>query len=767
LFLLACALIAPAGAYAAAPTPGGRVIYQAKCVRCHGPQGEGSKHYKQQLAGDRSVAQLAELIRRTMPEENPGSLSAGQAQAVAGYVHDAFYSRVARERNKPVRIELARLTVRQYRQAVADLVGSFRGQPKWGEERGLKAEYFAKRRFNPRERVLERIDPQVAFDFGTDTPVPEKTEPHEFSIRWMGSLLAPETGEYQFVIRTEHAARLYLNDNRKALIDAWVKSGNDTEFTGTIFLVGGRVYPLRLEYSKAKQGVDDSAKTKGKKIPSPKSSITLLWKVPHRPQQPVPARQLAPITAPESFICSTPFPPDDRSYGWERGTTVSKEWDTATTEAALEAADYVAARRAELSGVKDEEPQREEKLHTFCLTFAERAFRRPLTEDQKVVVERLLKASQDPELAVKRVVLFVLKSPRFLYREVSGAGDGFDVAARLSFGLWDSIPDKELLDAARAGRLATREQVRQQAERMLTDVRARGRIRDLLLIWAKADGTPDLTRDPGRFPGFDSSVIADLRTSLELFLDDVVWSESSDFRQLLLADEVFLNERLAKFFNAPMPAGDGFQKVRLDGGQRAGVLTHPYLMTTFAHSSESSPIHRGVFLARGVLGTALKQPPEAVAPLAPDLHPSLTTRERVVLQTRPGACMTCHGVINPLGFTLEHFDAVGRYRVKENGKPVDATGSYQTREGQTVRISGARELAAFLARSPEVHAAFAEHCFHSLVQQSVRAYGPGTLEELQRSFTGNGFHVRKLVLDVMTTAALPPRDSRDASGKRR
>src|SRR5205814_615880 len=150
-----------------------------------------------------------------------------------------------------------------------------------------------------------------------------------------------------------------------------------------------------------------------------------------------------------------------------------------------------------------------------------------------------------------------------------------------------------------------------------------------------------------------------------------------------------------------------FQKVKLPGA-RAGVLTHPYLMSSFAYTGESSPIHRGVFLARGVLGVSLRPPPEAVAPLAPDLHPSLTTRERVGLQTRPAACMTCHGVINPLGFTLEHFDAVGRFRDRDHDKPINASGTYQTRDGKTVRLNGAAELGAFLARSPEVQSAFVE-----------------------------------------------------------
>ena len=112
------------------------------------------------------------------------------------------------------------------------------------------------------------------------------------------------------------------------------------------------------------------------------------------------------------------------------------------------------------------------------------------------------------------------------------------------------------------------------------------------------------------------------------------------------------------------------------------MLTHPYLMASFAYTATSSPIHRGVFLSRSVLGRALRPPPEAVAPLAPDLHPDLTTRQRVTLQTKPESCQSCHGMINSLGFTLEHFDAVGRYRKEEKGQPIDATGTYETRAGR-------------------------------------------------------------------------------------
>jgi Protein of unknown function (DUF1588)/Protein of unknown function (DUF1585) len=225
---------------------------------------------------------------------------------------------------------------------------------------------------------------------------------------------------------------------------------------------------------------------------------------------------------------------------------------------------------------------------------------------------------------------------------------------------------------------------------------------------------------------------------------------------LLLSDELFLNGRLKEFYGGELPAEREFTKVKLDAN-RAGVLTHPYLMSSFAHSGDSSPIHRGVFLARGVLAMSLRPPPEAVAPLAPDLHPSLTTRERVEMQTKATNCMSCHAVINPLGFTLEHFDAVGRYRDQDHGKPVDATGSYRTRSGTMVTLKNARELATFLADSEEAHAAFVEQMFHYLVQQPVRAYGPNALDDLRKSFAANGFNIRKLAVEIMAASVLTER----------
>ena len=412
-------------------------------------------------------------------------------------------------------------------------------------------------------------------------------------------------------------------------------------------------------------------------------------------------------------------------------------------------------RLPELARAPEDAPDRAAKVREFCKTLATRAFRRPLTPElERFFVDRPLSSSSDLDAAVKRVVLLVLKSPRFLFREIGGQElDNYDVASRLSFGLWDSLPDPALLEAAAAGQLSTREQVAQRAERMLTNPRTRFKVRDFLLQWLHVDQHPELAKDASLYPGFDAAVATDLRTSLELFLDEVICSERSDFRELLLANRVPVNGRLAKQYGLEMSADAPFQPVEMDLGERAGVVTHPYLLASFAYLQHSSPIHRGVMIARGLLGRTLRPPPVAVAPVASTLHPNLTTRQRVELQTKPAACSGCHGLINPLGYTLEKFDAIGRLRTRDNNQPVDTRGGYQPLTGKPVQLAGARDLARYLADSPEVHAAFTERLFQHLVKQPVRAYGPSTGEELRRAFTANQYHIRRQIVETLAASA--------------
>jgi mono/diheme cytochrome c family protein len=740
----------------------GRAIYVDQCAGCHGAEGQGhAENYPHQLVGDKSINELAKLIHDTMPKDAAELCVDEDARAAAAYIHETFYSPTAQARRKPARVDLSRLTVRQYQQSLADILGAFRPQTAFPTTAGLRAEYYKKRQTSRDNRVLERVDPAILFQYRDSSPDPATIEPPEFAMRWNGSVIAPETGEYEFVLKTENGARLFVNNTQTALIDAWVRSGNGVEFRQSIKLLGGRAYPLRLDYFKFKE------KT---------ASIGLWWRKPRRTvDEPLTDRELRTATVPETFVVTTAFPPDDRSVGYERGAAISKAWDQAATDAALETAAYVAARLPELANAK---PEDSERVKRFCRRFAELAFRRPLTDEQAAtLVDQQFAAAGDVETAVKRVVLRTLKSPRFLLIEVpDGPPDAHDIAARLSWILWDSIPDAPLLAAASQGQLADPAIVLRQAQRMAADPRAQAKLADFFRQWLRIDESPDIAKDSTLFPAFSPALAADLRTSLELLVQQTITSDAADFRALLSAETVPLSPRLVAFYQAngdgapadsgmPPTSHDGlaealasasFRDVPLDPGQRAGLLTHPYLLSAFAYTATSSPIHRGVFLSRSLLGRSLKQPPEAVAPLSPDLHPQLTTRERVALQTNAESCRSCHNLINPLGFTLEAFDAAGRLRREEKGRPIDDSGTYFTREGEEIRFRGARELARFLTTTTETRDAFVEQLYHYLVKQPYRAAAEPEQRRLRELFATENHNMRGLAAAIAVSYACSP-----------
>ena len=729
---------------AAEPSRTGREIYQQSCARCHGPNGEGVKDkHAEALRGDWSIAKLARVIAKTMPEDDPGTCVGPEAEAVSRYITDAFYSREAQARHHPARVELVRLTNRQYIHAIADLIKHFTGKDAPATDgSGLQGAYFDSRNNRRSDALFERVDPEVNFEFGSVNPDWALGTTNGFSIQWRGSLLADETGEHDLSLKTPNGARLWVNDEDEPLIDASVASGEMTEHKAHLRLLGGRAYPFRLEYFKAPK--DKTA------------AIGLHWKPPHGVVEVIPARNLSTNRTTPTAVVSTPFPPDDSSVGYERGVSISKAWDEATTRAAIEIAGQVVRRLDRLSHSKPDDSDRVQKLQAFGRDFVETAFRRPLTREQSdTFVTSQFKNAPRGEDAVKRVVLLALKSPRFLYLGLDAANpDAHTIAERLSFALWDSIPDAELTKLATAGKLRGRDTVSGQARRMLDDPRARSKMQYFLHHWLQMNQVDDLSKDAALFPGFTPEIISDLRTSLNLFLADAVWGGASDYRELLQADYLYLNGRLAKFYGVETGDGDTFRKVRLDPAQRSGVLTHPYLLAAFSYPKSTSPIHRGVFLTRNIVGRTLKPPPMAVAFKDADFSPHLTMREKVTELTRAQACQTCHAVINPLGFSLEWYDAVGRFRNIENGRPIDATSEFTMDDGETIRLRGARDVAELAARSELAQSAFIEQLFNHVVKQSMFAYDPELMRHLRDSFAGFEFNLQKLLVEMATTAAL-------------
>lgn len=745
------------------PEHPGAKVYREACAECHGKRGEGvaGKH-DEPLAGQRNIPALTKYIAKSMPEDKEGTVVGKDAENVAAYIYDAFYSPAAQLRNSPVQQDLSRLTVEQYQNSVADLIGRFQGgfDRPLGKNRGLKARYSGRvlepygptiKPRNDAERAarnkwertsFEKTDAVVAFHWGAESPNGEKLRADDFSTRWDGSIFAAETGMYEFVVKTENGVRLFVNNPREPLIDSWVTPGpNVREEKKSIFLLGGRAYPISLEHMKFN---DKSA------------SVELHWKPPHGRLELVPEEVLEPQSRAATMVVATTFPADDRSDGYERGTTISKEWDQATTQAAVEVMSYVVTNLDAFSGSKPGAADRATKLRDFSKRFVEAAFRRPLDEEQrKLFVDQLFDTAPTPEIGVKRAVLLALNSPRFLYPELAndGKADDYAVASVLALTLWDSIPDAQLARSAAEGKLKTRDQIAAAARRMVADARAKAKLRGFFHHWLELERASLASKDPKAFPGFDETMLADLRESLWMFIEEVVWSDTSDYRRLINADYLWLNERLAKYYGKEVK-GEAFQRVPFDPEQRVGVITHPFLLASHSYSRSTSPIHRGVFLSRNIVGLTLKNPSIAASFDNQKFDPTLTMREKVEHLTKNTACAACHSVINPFGFSLEHYDAVGRWRTIDNNKPVNALAQFDTDDGHTVKLTGPKDIADYTVTSPAAHKSFVRQLFFHTVKQTPIAFGAPALDDLRAQFEKDNFNIQKLLGDIATLAAL-------------
>ncbi len=784
----------------------GEAIYRAKCASCHGEKGEGgTKQYAEPLAGDASRTELARLISETMPEEDPESCVGEDAEAVAAFVFDRFYSDAAQVRNRPPRVGLARLTGPQLRQSLADLYSHFSGTPKANEKRGVKAIYFDGPNWKNEKKKIERVDPFIQFDFGHNSPG-EGIDPKAFYIYWEGGVLANVTGRYEIIVRSTCSFVMDFGRIGRELINNHVQSGDKTEFRRTVTLTAGRVYPFKIDFIQRER-----------KTEKPPASVSLSWIPPGGTEQLIPNRNLISEGATATFSLELELPPDDRSYGFERGIAISRQWDESTTAASVEFAQAVSDELWPEYRKKHKQDSNENRgqLRAFLTEIVETAFRAPLDDELKTrYIDHQVDAADDDAEAIQRALLVSLKSPRFLYpladQDQSRSARQLN---RLTLTLFDSLPtDDWLIKKIRKNELEPVDTIRSMAREFVKDFRTQAKLHDMLLEWLNVKRFDEIKKDENVFAGFDRLIVSDLRDSFEAFLDNVVRSETSDYRQLFKADWTFTTDRLAKFYGdawqplekeppkteAPIqepiatdpvvadpvvtdpvvtdPVASEPSKTQTvekkplvigtaiatlpelrrsvsDSQLRFGVLSHPYLMSGLSYHDTTSPIHRGVFLIRYILGRTLRPPNEAFTPLSPDLHPDLTTRERVSLQTSPDNCQVCHSKINGLGFALENFDAVGKFRNQEKAKTLDSSGKYVDRNGTEVSFSGPRELADYIISSDDAHRAFVNRAFQHFVKQPAAAFGPGTLDELTDKFRKNNFNINELIVEIAVIAA--------------
>jgi hypothetical protein len=394
---------------------------------------------------------------------------------------------------------------------------------------------------------------------------------------------------------------------------------------------------------------------------------------------------------------------------------------------------------------------------TLVETLGRRAYRRPLHDDEKQRLLALHDGADTFEAGALLVLRALLQAPSFLYHvEVAepdvAAVTEHELAARMSFFLWNSIPDDELLDVADAGTLHEPDTLRTQAERMLDDPRARRTLVTFHRQWLGMDELPRLQKDPALFPAF-----ADVRPSMEdelaRFVDHVITQDDARLETLLTASYSFVDAPLAAIYGVTLPADhDVEEPFELDPQERAGLLTLPGFLAVHAHANQSAPIRRGVVVRTNVLCNPPPPPPPDADVQPPDPDPDATTRELFEEHTADPTCAACHVYIDGIGLGFEGYDAIGVHRTRENDLPVDERGELLATDVDG-EFDGVPELAAKLAGSEDVQACVVRQWFrYSLGRYELDA-DECALDELDVAFAESDHDIRALVLAIVTSHA--------------
>lgn len=360
----------------------------------------------------------------------------------------------------------------------------------------------------------------------------------------------------------------------------------------------------------------------------------------------------------------------------------------------------------------------------FISDFGRKAFRRPLTSTQTAAFTALFDQGSDLVASgdafsdgVRVVVEAILQSPQFLYRtELSTqtaeddviALDDYDVASRLSYFIFNSMPDQTLFDAAAASDLHTIAAVSEQVTRMLEDPRALDQFVSFHEQAWSFNRYNNIAPDPNKFPDAPSDLNERLLTASQYFLSDVI-AEGGGVQDFLTAPFAYADPAIAPLFGTQVD--DGFQRIDLDPNERLGLLAQPGFLASHAYAQKTDPIHRGLFVVRELLCRGIGEPP-AGASMAqlPEGSAPKTTREEVELLTAPDSCSPCHVLFNPMGFAFEGFDALGQVRTDEDGEPINTAGTI-TVDGAELEIDGAIDLIQAIAPSDEVKRCYAKKWF--------------------------------------------------------
>ncbi len=401
-------------------------------------------------------------------------------------------------------------------------------------------------------------------------------------------------------------------------------------------------------------------------------------------------------------------------------------------------------------------------------TFGQRAFRRPLTEAEIARFEKLytnratITENGTMEEAAQLIVRAFLLSPTFLTRaeiaeQPEGAYlalNGYEVASRLSYMIWASMPDDALFAAAAANALSTPEAILAEAKRMLADPKGRSMVTDFhehYLHMGPGTRWANIVRDSSVYPTYTPALGTLMGQETERFIDYVVFEAKGTFQDLVTSTVGFVNADLAPLYGLdPANFGPDLTQVDLDPATRSGLFTRLGFLSAYSLANRPSPILRGAFIQKDVLCTTIGSPPPGAESTPLPTEGLATNRERVDAQTAGGACAGCHhSYINPTGFALESYDAIGRYQTTEpgTGAPIDTTSSVVIGDN-TVDVNGPVELSNAIAASPEANTCYARKWVQVAYERSLTNEDSCTVDDLTAKLTAGGYTVLDLIADL-------------------
>jgi hypothetical protein len=448
-----------------------------------------------------------------------------------------------------------------------------------------------------------------------------------------------------------------------------------------------------------------------------------------------------------------PDPPNGTFSNNERALFVSSDHRSDYQRGAETLATQVAGDAQALSrvtgGVSDKA--------TFVRAFGRRVFRRPLTPAEETKYQATFDSGAMYSGSgngftdgVRMVIEAMLQSPHFLYRMELGTDGaplgGYEMASKLSFFLRDTTPDDALLDAAAAGELDTSAGVLEKATAMLdgaTGQAVMARYHTELFGLTRYD---QIDKSATAFPDYDEAMNAEFQQADQMFFDRI-FASGQGLRAILTSPIAFVSSATARLYGVSA-SGSALTEVQL-GPERPGYLTRLGYLALNANLSEPDPIHRGVDVINRLMCADL-QPPPGTIPELPEPMPGQTNRERVTTHTGEGTCGEgCHStLINPIGFAFENFDALGRIRTMDNGKPVDTTGEVETVTGMR-SFTGAPELAGILATDPSVHGCYSMHLAEYALARDVATNDRALVDGLEGISMNDNASIKASVLAII------------------